>query len=387
MTIHYVTSDLHDQVFSLTLDNEKRERFQTYFVGQSGLISFMMKMDADMLIMTMPDLEVFHIKRSLVRKDVEYVYLDHGMTSYHLALREHALDYFDTVFTYGPNHDAEVRKSEKLYDLPAKKLVQTGYPLLDDLLDSVRDLPLERGSSSNEKPVALIAPSWQKDNLMEFCLPETVAPLIKAGFTVIVRPHPQYVRLFGQKILESLADFSHELEEGSLALERDFSSNTTVYTADLVITDWSSIAQEFSYATKKPSLFINTPLKVMNHAWEDYGLVPLDISLRNQIGKAVDVEDLSELGASALEMLDHPDEYRKRITQVMNDNLYHIGSAAEHAGAYICAALKEHEARREEEKAHLEGRFIAPSLEELERELEQEELPQKDSGKGVEPHA
>jgi len=337
LVIHYVTSDLHDQVFSLELGAEQQERFQTYFVSQSGLISFMMKMDADLVVMTMPDLEVFHIKRSLVRKDVEYVYLDHGMTSYHLALREHALDHFDTIFTFGPNHDQEVRRSEQLYGLPAKKLVPTGYALLDDLLDKVRGMPLDAVLSP---PRALIAPSWQKDNLMELCLPQTVGPLLAAGFDVTVRPHPEYVKRFGQTILANLSLFEQELLSGRLVLEQDFSSNETVYLADVVITDWSSIAQEYSYATKKPSIFVNTPLKVMNHAWELYEIEPLDISLRSRIGKDIDLDNLNTLGELALTLLSQREEYREQITLVMHENLYNVGSAAEHAGAYICAALK-----------------------------------------------
>jgi len=369
VTIHYVTSDLHDQVFSLELLPEHRQRFQSYFVSQRGLISFMMKMDADLLVMTMPDLEVFHIKRSLVRKDIEYVYLDHGMTSYHLALRQHALDHFDTIFTFGPNHNREVRRSEELYELPPKTLVPTGYPLLDDLLDSVKAITLDQ---VNEPPTALVAPSWQKDNLMELCLTETVAPLLKVGFAVTVRPHPEYVKRFSKTILENLADFEQELESGQLGIEHDFSSNETVYRADVVITDWSSIAQEYSYATKKPSIFINTPLKVMNHAWEDYGLEPLDITMRNQIGRVVHLEDLETLGQLAREMLSRRDEYRERIEQAMDENLYHVGSAAEHAGAYILEALQQHEKEREADKAHLEGRSLAPTMEELEEELNKE---------------
>ncbi|MDR1358815.1 MAG: YidC/Oxa1 family membrane protein insertase [Coriobacteriales bacterium] len=361
--IHYVSSDLHDQIFQLELGAEASQRFQTYFVGQSALISFMMKMDADLVVMTMPDLEVFHIKRSLVRKDIEYVYLDHGMSSFHLALREHALDYFDTIFCYGPNHDTEVRRLEELHELAPKKLVDTGYPLLDDLLERVSALSIDQ---VNEPLVALIGPSWQQDNLMELCLPEVVAPLLACGFQVIVRPHPQYVRQFSERILETLASFTDELEQGSLVLERDFASSETVYLADVVITDWSTIAQEFSYATKKPSIFIDTPLKVMNHAWEDVELEPLDITLRSQIGRVLALEDLAEIGEVARELVAQRSAYRERIAQVMQDNLYHIGSAAEHAGGYLLASLAEHAQRHEEEQAYLEGSRAVPSLEALE---------------------
>jgi YidC/Oxa1 family membrane protein insertase len=366
LVIHYVSSDLNDQVFSIQLNEQKRQRFQRYFVRPSSLISFMMKMDADMVVMTMPDLETFHIKRSLVRKDIEYVYIDHGMTSFHLCLREHALDAFDTVFTFGPNQDREVRRSEELYQLPAKTLVNTGYPLLDDLIDSVCDLPLDH---VNEPPVVLVAPSWQTDNLMDLCLPQTVAPLLAAGFNVVVRPHPEYVKRFKERILQHLTDFKKEFASGQLTLEQDFSSNKTVYESDIVLTDWSSIAQEFSYATRKPSIFVHTPIKVMNPAWESYGLEPLDISLRKQIGRDVALEELPTLGGIALEMLALRDEYRERIARVMEENLYHVGSSAEQAGAYIIASLKEHEARRQEEKAQLQDHLFAPSLEDLEKEL------------------
>jgi YidC/Oxa1 family membrane protein insertase len=370
LVIHYVTSDYDDQVFALELCEPQRQRFKTYFISHAGLISFMMKMDADMVVMTMPDLEIFHIKRSLVRKDVEYVYFDHGMTSYHLTLRQHALDHFDTIFTFGPNHDQEVRRAEELYELPAKTLVPTGYPLLDDLLESVRELPIDHQS---EPPLALIAPSWQPENLMELCLPQTVAPLLAAGFDVIVRPHPEYVKRFGQRIQESLASFEQELAAGRLALERDFSSNKTVYLASVVITDWSSIAQEFSYATKKPTIFINTPLKVMNPAWESFGLEPLDISLRSQLGQNLNLDELESIGRVALDLLARRTEYRRRITQVMKESLYSCGEAAERAGSYILTSLAAHRARHEAERAQFEGGLgragAAPSLEDLEREL------------------
>ncbi|MDR1088060.1 MAG: membrane protein insertase YidC [Coriobacteriales bacterium] len=383
VVVHYVTSDLHDQVFQLELDAEARERFKTYFVGESGLISFMMKMDADLVVMTMPDLEVFHIKRSLVRKDIEYVYLDHGMSSFHLTLREHALDYFDTVFCYGPNHDKEIRRLEELHALAPKQLVDTGYPLLDDLLERVSDLSTDH---VNEPPLALVAPSWQQDNLMELCLPEVVAPLLESGFKVVVRPHPQYVRQFSEKILETLADFGDELERGSLVLERDFSSSATVYLADVVITDWSTIAQEFSYATKKPSLFIDTPLKVMNHAWEEVGLEPLDITLRSEIGRVLAIADLPEIGAVARELVAHRREYRERIAELMHSKLYHIGSAAEHAGGYFLSSLAEHERRHEEEQAYLEGHRAVLSLEALEA-LEASEALDAAEAKAEQPEA
>ncbi|MDR2378926.1 MAG: membrane protein insertase YidC [Bifidobacteriaceae bacterium] len=338
LTVHYVTSDPADAVFE-----RRHPRLATYYIGRRALIAFMMKLDADVVVLTLPDLETFHIKRSLVRRDAEYIYLDHGMTSLHLMLREDALDHFDTVFCYGPNHNVEVRQLEELGDLPAKQLVNTGYGLLDDLLEAVA---AQDSTPAPGRPVALVAPSWQVDNLMELCLEETVRPLAEAGFEVVVRPHPEFVKRFAPKVAASRAALADLIETGRVEFQTDFSSNATVYTADLVVTDWSSIAQEFSYATGRPSIFVNTPMKVMNPHWDRIAAPPLDITLRDQIGVSIDVADLGRIGAVAREFKERAAVWRERIEQVRRDNIYNIGASERAMGEYLVWATGRFERRR-----------------------------------------
>ena len=109
ITIHYITSDYFDPILK-----RNDEKFQSYFCQGNALIPLMMKMDARIVVMTMPDIEQFHIKRSLVKKDVEYVYLDHGMTSLHMVLREGALDNYDTIFCTGKNQMDEIRVMDQV---------------------------------------------------------------------------------------------------------------------------------------------------------------------------------------------------------------------------------------------------------------------------------
>ena len=78
LTIHYITSDPEDQIFALA---EKEDKIRAYYIGEKRLITLMMKMDADVVVMTMPDIENFHIKRSYIRKDIEYIYIPHCMDS------------------------------------------------------------------------------------------------------------------------------------------------------------------------------------------------------------------------------------------------------------------------------------------------------------------
>ena len=48
--------------------------------------------------------------------------------------------------------------------------------------------------------IILIAPSWQKDNILESCLEETLKPLLATGYRIVVRPHPEFVKRFPAKI-------------------------------------------------------------------------------------------------------------------------------------------------------------------------------------------
>jgi YidC/Oxa1 family membrane protein insertase len=354
LTIHYVTSDFEDRV--LGTDNP---RLQSYYIGPTALIAFMMKMDADIVVMTTPDLETFHIKRSLVRRDIEYIYLDHGMGSLFLVLREHALDNFDTIFCYGPNHIAEIRKMEEVYLLPEKQLVKTGFGLFTEMMERIAEMP----DVPNDPPIALIAPSWQKDNLVELCLPETVCPLLAAGFKVVIRPHPEFVKRFRPQLDNIMAHFAEvepaAVQDGLLIFETDFSSSKTVFTSDVVITDWSTIAMEFSFSTRRPSIFINTPMKVSNPNWERLGLVPLELSLRDRIGVSLEIEELARVGEVASELTGGREQWRERITEVVAETMFDLSGGAQGAGSYLIEIAKEYEDIRERRRKHAEGLKVA----------------------------
>jgi YidC/Oxa1 family membrane protein insertase len=369
INIHYVTSDPNDQVFGFS-----EPRIKPYYMGDIALIGFMMKMDADVVLMTLPDIGKYQIKRSLVRKDVEYIYTDHGMTSFHLMLREGALDHFDTIFCYGPNHIEEVRETERVYGLPQKTLVKTGYGLLDELLIKVKGVdpgtpprmtneqqspscygtpaacakyPMERGRLSQDPlplPKILIAPSWQKDNILDYCLGDLVHGLCGPDlnvqkYQVIIRPHPEYVKRFPAR-MQRISDKYGGREAHGIHIDTDYSSSETVYTSDIVITDWSSVAQEFSYATKKPSIFVNTPMKVMNPNYKNIPCVPLDISLRDEIGVSVDVEKLVGISEIVDELVSHKQDYQTKIESILQKNIYDIGHGSESSGDYIIGRIK-----------------------------------------------
>jgi YidC/Oxa1 family membrane protein insertase len=328
ITVHYMTNDPGDQVFKLDLP-----RFRAYYINEQDTISFFLKLDADMMVMTTPDLDLFHIKRSIVRDDVEYVYLDHGMASLHLMLREHALDHFDTVFAYGPNHVEEVRQTEEIYGLPKKSIVKTGYCLLDELLERVG-----KYEANGTQLQILIAPSWQKDNILESCLDELLEGLLAEDYRVILRPHPEFIKRFGNT-MDAIIERYKDRTGDNFVIELDFTSNETVFTSDVIITDWSSIAQEFSYATKRPSIFINTPMKIINPEYELVAAVPLEISLRDSLGVSVDLDAVSSTPAIIEKLSEEQDSWSQQIADIVEQNIYDIGLGAKGGGDYIISRI------------------------------------------------
>jgi YidC/Oxa1 family membrane protein insertase len=125
-------------------------------------------------------------------------------------------------------------------------------------------------------------------------------------------------------------------------IETDFSSNVTVYTADLVITDWSGIAYEFSFTTDKPSLFINTKLKVVNEDYQKIPLVPFDITARSKVGRQVEKSEVKDLAPVVEELLAGQEEYRERIIALKRQHFYNLG----HSGEVGCQYIQHRLARR-----------------------------------------
>lgn len=338
ITIHYITSDFNDKIFELA---EKNDKIRAYYIGEKKLITLMMKMDADIVVMTTPDLETYHIKRSYVRKDIEYIFVMHDMGSFNLTNRNGAVDHFDTVFCTGKHQKEEVEKIEIAKNLPKKTTVEAGYDLLDDMIKDY-----ESNKTVTERPVILIGPSWQVDSIMDSCIDDILEGFKNSEFDVIVRPHPQYVRHKAEKC-EALKEKYKEYT--NISVQTDFSSNSTVFDAAILVTDWSGICFEYAYTTKRPVIFIDTPMKVMNPEYKMIDTVPINIMLRNEIGKSIAMEDAKSTIDVAREMIANADSYSDKIEAFRNEYVYNLGHSAEISAKYIINQLKKKVAERKGE--------------------------------------
>lgn len=334
IVIHYITSDPKDEVFSLANDN-----FRVYYIGENKLIVLMMKMEADIVAMTMPDLQKYHIKRSMVKEDIEYIYMDHGIGSLNLMLRKHALDYFDTIFAANDLVCEEMRAQERVYGLKEKTLVKWGSGVIDNMIAAY-----ERNPKNKEKKAKtiLIAPSWQEDNILDSCIDDVLKELLGKGYEIILRPHPQYVRHFEEKLLSMKERYQNYSD---FTLQMDFSSNDTVFNADVLITDWSGIAYEYSFTTLKPTLFINTPMKVMNPDYQEIDVKPFDIVIRDKVGISVEMDDLSSIAQKVKMLLEDNSYQPEAMEKIREEYLFHVGNSGNVGADYIIRKLIEYSKR------------------------------------------
>ena len=341
--IHYVTSDPQDQIFNIA---KSQPRIRAYFISEKRLITLMMKMDADIVVMTMPDLDNFHVKRSYVRKDIEYIYMFHGVFTSLRTLRAGALDNYDTVLLVGDYQEQEIREIEHSTEKPEKNLVPCGYGVIDDMAKAYK---AGKGTGTHAVPHVLIAPSWQPDNILECCLLPLSESLLEMGYHVTVRPHPQYLKRFPQEFEEICRQCS-SLPADRFAFELDFSSNESVFSSELLITDWSGIGFEYALATERPTMFVDTPMKVVNArlsiAADDE--TPFDIRMRSVVGISIAPEEVKEkAGAAARELIENSASYAETIAAVREEHIFHFGESGKYSARYILSQLLERQDKKE----------------------------------------
>ncbi len=302
------------------------ERVAGYVVGSGFWLTWWFAtLKAGVLLLTMPDLDLFHLKRSF-RAPVHYVYANHGCDSLHMVLRERALDRYDTLFCAGPHNVEEVRRREALFGLRPKQVLEIGYPHQDELI--------EQAARSGYRPPdgvrpirVLLAPSWSPAGLgtLETCGTGLTAELLGAGFEVTVRPHPQTRKRQPECVRSLERDFAGR---PGFRLESSEGDSPALPLADVLISDWSAIALEFAFATLRPVLYLDVPRKVLNPRYEALGIEPFEVRVRREVGAVLAPGDLAQAPALVTGFCRDAPGWAARIRAVRDGNVYHVGHSA-----------------------------------------------------------
>lgn len=317
-----VTSDRNDPVL-LQPD--------AFFIGfGSARTVFFRGVEADAVVMTLTDLEQFHLKRSV--HPVHYFYVFHSMASTHRVYREHAFDAYDTILCVGPHHFTEIRRMEEVYALAPKRLLEHGYGRLDTLMADIAGKPAMR---RGEVPRVLIAPSWGESSMVEHCLDAVIDVLLSAGCDVSLRVHPMTARHQPQLTAQLVA---RHHATGRFHFDPDVSTTEALIAADVMISEWSGAPLEFAFARERPVIFIDTPPKIHNPHHDRIALPALEADIRTEIGRVVALQDIAKLPDIVRELM--AEEWGTRIAAVRERTVFHIGCSGDVAAEHILGTLR-----------------------------------------------
>ena len=144
------------------------------------------------------------------------------------------------------------------------------------------------------KPLSvLVAGSWGPDALMENPEGERVlAGLLAAGHQVTARLHPMTTRHHPE-----LAPGLRERFDG-LVVETDMRGRESLFTSDVMISDWSGASFDYAFGLGKPVVYVDMPRKINNDKYLDIGVEPVEVRLRSEIGGSVAREDVDKIGSA-----------------------------------------------------------------------------------------
>lgn len=320
-TVCYLTSSPSDPVLK-----GKTSGILPFCIGKGAIRTICFaSMEADIMVMTLPDLGASYIKRS--KYPVHYVFVPHNMNSTHMVFNKGAHDAFDTIFCVGPHQVAELREAESIYDLPPRSLVENGYVRLDTLREEVK----RRGSpqSSTLKPQVFIAPSWPPHSLLEIVGVDLIEVLLSAGYRVVVRPHRDTLRVHFDALRDRFGkEKNFILAEGKLG-------HDAFYESDLLITDWSGSAFSFAFARERPVLFIDVPRKVLNLEYEYFSSPPLETIIREKIGAVLNPDHINEAPGLIEVLCGRSDEWAEAIRAQRELWVYNLGDSARLGAAHL----------------------------------------------------
>ncbi len=326
--VSYLTSDPADP--GLGIDDP---RFRSFQIGSGTVRTILFaRIDAGRFVMTLPDLGSLWLKRSV--HPVKYVYLFHSINSSHTAYRKGAFDAFDTILCVGPHHVDEIRRTEAVYGLRSKELVEHGSAKLDTVMAEFVDLSAKAGPDST--PQVLIAPSWGESSLIEHPIGrQLVQTVLRAGHQTVLRLHPMTMR----RLPGLVSELRQALRDEPLfRLEEDMNATESWLRSDLMISDWSGAATEYAFALLKPVIYVDMPPKLLNPEWERIGTPAFEDTVRRAIGSVVDPSELATIPDVIDRTLRQGLEVRERIVAARSRSIFNRGRSSEVAAAYLAGS-------------------------------------------------
>jgi CDP-glycerol glycerophosphotransferase (TagB/SpsB family) len=126
----------------------------------------------------------------------------------------------------------------------------------------MKDIPKEE----THRFTVLVSPSWGPSALLSRFGEKLLDPLVKTGWRIIVRPHPQSKKS-ENPILENLASKYKDTATLEWDYERD--NIFSLSKADIMISDFSGIIFDYTFLCDKPVMYVKQGLDLRPYDADD----------------------------------------------------------------------------------------------------------------------
>jgi len=320
--VTYLTFSEDDPALESKYENLKAE----YIGNNNKAFARLNFLQASVVLSTTPGLDVYQWKRS---KTVDfYVHIPHAANDITLY-RMFGIDYYDAILLSGDYQIEDLRQLEKQRNLPARELVKVGIPYMDVMAERFE----KEGPGEAHERTVLLAPSWGKSAILGVYGGRIIDALLKTGYHVIVRPHPQSFASEKELMDELMEKYP---DSDQLEWNRDRDNFEVLRRSDVLITDFSGVIFDFSLIYDKPIIYTdpNFDLSVYDAWWLDQEL--WTASALPRLGRELKEEhmdDMKELIDSVIE----DKTFAKYRTQVAEETWAYKGQGAEKVADYLIA--------------------------------------------------
>jgi YidC/Oxa1 family membrane protein insertase len=337
--VTYVTSDLNDPGFGY-----HHELFKAICIPEGLFLTLHFNFQkADVVVMTMMDLDNLQLKKSI--NPVHYVYLFHSLGSTHMVDHANSYDAYDSLFCVGPHHVNELRKREELQGLKPRLLFEYGHPRLENLLVVAMSYQLSATQAADSGiTTVLLAPTWGEQSIFNTCGDELTGLLLDAGLHVIVRPHHQTLKMTPE-VIETLRNKYGDHEH--FEYQDKMGESDSLFRSDILISDWSAMAIEYALGLEKPVIFVDLPRRIRNPDWELLDIEPQEAAFRELAGDIVSPKALDEVPQKIDRLLQDQEIFRLRMQKLRSEMVFNIGSSIQLGAVEIARLADEKAAERQ----------------------------------------
>lgn len=316
----YITASPDDPALKSEYKNLKVECIE----NENKLFSRLNYINAGIVLSTTPGLDVYQWKRS--KDALYYVHIPHAASEITLY-RMFGIDYYDAILLSGDYQINDIRALEELRNLPQKELVKVGIPYMDEMAKRMENAP----SVTEHERTVLLAPSWGDNAIFGVYGGKIIDLLLKTGYHVIVRPHPQSFTSEKDMLEKLMKEYP---ESDQLEWNRDTDNFNVLNRSDILISDFSGVIFDFVLIHNKPVIYTNPnfDLGVYDAWWLNTPLWTL--SALPRIGRELTEESMNNI-KDVIDSCLTDSHYAEGIQAVKNETWANIGNSANLVADYL----------------------------------------------------